>query len=748
MLRSVLLAITSLTRWERWLLTVLTLTFVGSLCVLLWRFRLFATVLVPTTGGTYIEGSVGSFEPLNPWFTVRNDVNRDIVSLVFSGLLRYNPDTEKIEEDLATMKISDGGKVYTLRLKDDIFWHDSTPDNPHPVRAEDIVFTYEMTQDPQFPNSLLHENMEGITINAVDDRTVQFRLSEPYSFFPSSLTLGILPKRAFDGVPPGKLDQVLDFGFHPIGAGPYKFKSIVQTDFSTEVTLDRFERTIPPVYRLDQVVFRIFPDFGSMLADLSNLDGIRLLPRNEKGEPIAPRHFTTRSYSLPQYVALFFNLDHPLFQNRSLRLGLQLGIDKAAIVDKIRSATPIDTPLLEMQTEDWKFQHDATAAQGALFEANWNLPEKVRLQRLLEQREANATGPLKIAPIVLLDTGAVLTLTGSVTEMPLDSRVNGIRVQPLPNSSGTWIVGLPTAGGTGAITLGTNLIRLTNPKGRILDSFYVARTTTAFELERLAEEQKVVDQFLASKASSVSDDQRITPESMFLEEGHLRLRRSVDPLSVRVNEAGRTLALTMLVSPNPPEYAVVADLIRQQWESLGVNVTLAIPTSTGEFEDLLLHRSYDIVLFGESLLDNLDSYPYWHSSGVQRITGNRSDLRLDAYNLSQYASFQADSLLEHIRTTTDTVDRKESLGKLRKVLSDDIPAIILYTPVYVFAVTEDIHGVDIGRLSLHSDRFLTLNNWYVREERTYRPGLHWTSFFPWLFGQMEEDETETLDLQK
>ena len=58
------------------------------------------TILIPAIGGTYIEGSVGEFRPVNPWLNITNDVNRDIVSLVFSGLLKYNPLTRRIEDDL------------------------------------------------------------------------------------------------------------------------------------------------------------------------------------------------------------------------------------------------------------------------------------------------------------------------------------------------------------------------------------------------------------------------------------------------------------------------------------------------------------------------------------------------------------------------------------------------------------------------------------------------------------------------
>ncbi len=82
--------------WEYVLLTAALIGFLLSLIVLSNRFIASNTVLVPSSGGTYIEGSVGEFQPLNPWFTVTNDVNRDIISLVFAGLLRYDPKTKSI----------------------------------------------------------------------------------------------------------------------------------------------------------------------------------------------------------------------------------------------------------------------------------------------------------------------------------------------------------------------------------------------------------------------------------------------------------------------------------------------------------------------------------------------------------------------------------------------------------------------------------------------------------------------------
>lgn len=719
-------------RWERWILAVLILLFVGSASILLFRFYRQNTLLVAAIGGTYIEGSVGELQPLNPWFTVTNDVNRDVVSLVFGGLLRYNPQTKDIEDDLASYTVSKDGKIYTVTLKEGLLWHDSTEEEPHPVTADDVLFTYQTVQNPEFPNSLLRQNFQGVTIEKINDRTVQFRLEQPYSFFPSNLTLGLLPQKSFEGIPAGMLDQTLDFGFAPVGAGPYKLRSIVDTELSTEITLERWPRRLTPVYRLDRIVFRIFPDYQALFSDLRNLDGIRLAPHTAEGKPAIPDRFVPVNYSLPQYVALFFNMDRPLLKDQKLRLGLQLGTNKQEIVDSIGESVIVDTPLLEIDTSDWRYSFDAEAAQGALFESEWYFPEKVHLQRLLEQREANQTGQLQTDPVVFLDTGAVLTISGPANGLSGQNAVNGVPLQAHPTQSGSWIVALPTYAGTGNLSLGLNLLRLTDENGRTIDSFYVRRTGNAIEFQRAMNEQKLLEQFVRTRDGEVPEAERVTIQDLTVDNGYLRRRTDKDPIGTRINDDGEALTIRLLTSPSPPNHPAVAALIEEQWAELGVNVDIDIPETRAAFEEKLLKRDYDVLLFGQSLLDNLDSYPYWHSSGVQRVTENRGDLRLDAYNLSQYANFEADSLLETIRGQTSEEERQKALNRLRDILKRDVPAVFLYSPEYTFAHRSDVLGVELGHLSLHSDRFLTLYRWYTHQERVFLAGKSWFSFFGWM----------------
>lgn len=719
-------------KYERTILLGFVLLFLVSLGMLVRRFYVENTMLVPDKGGTYIEGSAGELQPLIPWFTVTNDVNRDIVSLVFAGLQKYNPETQNIEDDLGILQVSPDNRVYTVRLRENLHWHDSTTENPHMVTAEDVLFTFQSIKNEEFPNSILRQNFLGVEIQKLDDRTIQFTLEKPYRFFASNLTLGLMPARSFAGVPVGKFDQALDFGFQPVGAGPYAFRGLVETDLSLEITLERFDRPLEPFYHLERIIFRIFPDFTTLLSDIRNLDGVRLVPRNDEGDPIIPRSFRAANYVLPQYVALFFNLDREILSDQKLRLGLQLGTNKQDIVNRLKELVIIDTPLLEIDNSDWRYQFDPLLAQGALFSSNWHLPEKVRLQRLLEMWEANSVGPLATEPIVLLDTGASLIITGSLLNVEQGSSVNGIPVVP-GTQSGTWLVALPTYGGTGSISLGLNLLRLTDKKGKPIDSFYLWRTPNPREFKAASVEQKLLEQFIQSRDGELPPEERITVADMYLEKGFLRRRLSTDPTDIRINDKGEKLTLRLLTSASPPQYKEIAEEIKRQWAELGVHVGIEIPETRPEFEDKLINRDYDLLLFGQSLLDNLDSYPYWHSSGIQQFTGKRSDLRIDAYNLSQYSSFEADSLLEVIRETSNETEQAEALSGLQEVLKKDVPAIFLYSPLYTFGYNARLSGVRLGKPSLHSDRFLTLHRWYLQEDRVFKPGKSWFSMVSWLF---------------
>ena len=114
----------------------------------------------------YTEGYVGEMRLLNPVFSDMNEVDRDISSLIFSGLMRYSPKDEAVIQDMADLKVSEDKKTYTFTLKPHVKWHDGED-----LTASDVYFTFhDVIQSPDFGNPLLRANFDGVLVKQIDDQ--------------------------------------------------------------------------------------------------------------------------------------------------------------------------------------------------------------------------------------------------------------------------------------------------------------------------------------------------------------------------------------------------------------------------------------------------------------------------------------------------------------------------------------------------------------------------------------------------
>ena len=105
-------------------------------------------VAIPDEGGAYVEAAIGTPNYLNPVLVQFNQVDRDLSSLLFSGLTRFD-DKGLIAPDLAEKwEIQDEGKGYLFHLRHDVRWHDHTP-----FTADDVLFTVEAMQHEDFQGS-------------------------------------------------------------------------------------------------------------------------------------------------------------------------------------------------------------------------------------------------------------------------------------------------------------------------------------------------------------------------------------------------------------------------------------------------------------------------------------------------------------------------------------------------------------------------------------------------------------------
>ena len=137
-----------LTKKEKAALLIFSVLFLGSAFFLTTSFYLKNTETKPDFGGDYTEGLLGSPRFINPIYSAINDTDRDLVELIFAGLLKYDGEG-KIEPDLAECAAEEEGTLYKCYLKEKTLWQDGEK-----VTADDVLFTIKTIQNPDYKSPL------------------------------------------------------------------------------------------------------------------------------------------------------------------------------------------------------------------------------------------------------------------------------------------------------------------------------------------------------------------------------------------------------------------------------------------------------------------------------------------------------------------------------------------------------------------------------------------------------------------
>lgn len=365
-----------LSRREYLAMVVLVLGFLVGAVFLGTRLVLAKMKVVPSSGGEYVEGLVGNPQYINPILAQTNDVDMDLSSLIFSGLFKHNENGEFTPDLADKFEISDDKKIYTIYLKDNLYWQDGEI-----LSASDVVFTVSLIQDPLF-KSPLYSSFRGVLVEKVDDKTVRFKLDEAYVPFLGMLTFGILPEHLWYDVP-AQSANLAEYNIKPVGSGPFEFKSFTK-DKSGNIkiyTLVRNDKFYGQKSFLDKLVFKFYPDFPTAIDALQNknIEGISFVPR-EYVDSIQSKKIKKYFLSLPQYTAIFFDQKNNEFlKDDSVRKALAMGIDKEKLVQEVlgQEGEAINGPILPgyvgYSSEIKKNNFDLAAASELLDKAGFKL---------------------------------------------------------------------------------------------------------------------------------------------------------------------------------------------------------------------------------------------------------------------------------------------------------------------------------------------------------------------------------------
>jgi len=168
------------------------------------------------------------------------------------------------------------------------------------------------------------------------------------------------------------------------------------------------------------------------------------------------------------------------------------------------------------------------------------------------------------------------------------------------------------------------------------------------------------------------------------------------------------LAFSLLVADNPADRQI-GQAVVQAWKAIGVDAKLEV-ISPGQLVKRLQTsagdqgRDFDAALveLGQGGYADPDPYPFWHETQAK-----------DGQNYSGFVDRDISELLETARREPNGVRRAELYQSFQQRFLEIVPAIILYNPIYHYAVSCQVQGIQMLILADPSDRFKNMHQWRV-----------------------------------
>jgi peptide/nickel transport system substrate-binding protein len=151
---------------------------------------------------------------------------------------------------------------------------------------------------------------------------------------------------------------------------------------------------------------------------------------------------------------------------------------------------------------------------------------------------------------------------------------------------------------------------------------------------------------------------------------------------------------------------LVAEFIKNYWQDVGIEVEINL-ISLEEAANVIKNRDFDVILYGQALGGDPDVFAFWHSS--------QADSK--GLNISNYKNDEVDKLLIEARGAKNETEVMEKYKLFQNNITNDVPAIFLYSPSYTYVQNKKIKGFLGDSIISPADRFGQINDWYIKTKK-------------------------------
>lgn len=175
-----------------------------------------------------------------------------------------------------------------------------------------------------------------------------------------------------------------------------------------------------------------------------------------------------------------------------------------------------------------------------------------------------------------------------------------------------------------------------------------------------------------------------------------------------IKKASSTLEIS-LTTANTDEMKKVAELIKSDWQKIGVDASIKIYDVSDLNQNIIKDRDFQVLLFGAITQTPSDLYAFWHSS--QRT--------YPGLNISNYVSKTLDQNLETLRESRDEAEKTNAYDQVVKEFQEEVPGIFLFAPSLIY-VTNDKNISVIPEYSYDaSSRFSFIEQWFRYTDKVW-----------------------------
>ncbi len=285
----------------------------------------------PKTGGTLKLGyGITQIPNLDPAKVNLGIVAGELVPNLFSSLVQFDTELGVVPDLAESWTVSEDGLEYSFTLRDGLTFH-----NGDPLKAADIVYTYERNVDPDFASPHANKLARITAADTPDDLIVTFTLSEPFAPFLAvacsrgpGRALAPISQRAFEELGEEQFDQT------PVGCGPFTINAET-ADLSSGFELVAFDGWYGGRPFLDTIEVTIIAEPSSRISALEagDVDMLDIVPPIGVAQIAENPDITLVQTPGTSWLGLAMNFARPPWDNPDARMAVAKAIDRDALIE-------------------------------------------------------------------------------------------------------------------------------------------------------------------------------------------------------------------------------------------------------------------------------------------------------------------------------------------------------------------------------------------------------------------------------